>query len=314
MTIPNEQIQPIDENTQWEPPPQAPFEPPPGAQPAAPYEDARGVAGASIEPGLTEPVLEGQAAPEPEQAPPSAQRRRTLLDRVNQLTGRYRQTERENDDLKNQIAALSDQIRQQNESMLRLSTPRPAPVQTGSAFLDVGSSTPAEGGSNMNPPVMDPNVIGQIVARSMAPLNERLQRTEEAQALRNSHEASFAEVLREYPEFGKLDTDQRVLFDQLYQSHPLRSLPDAPAQIALMVKGLLSDQRGEDRRVASRKRAAAVHTPNPDVSDILPESENARAGRILNSARQAYARGDNSFDTYRAMRLAQIQRSRGSQP
>lgn len=191
--------------------------------------------------------------------------------RIDKLTRRAYERERETITLQNQLAAVTQALEAANARNAQLIAPRPLPQnpsgQSSNPFESQGnqSTVPATN--------FDEGRIAEILDRRLAPIAETLQARSEAEKLRIAHEQSFQETIREYPELARPDSEFRQHFNEVFDKSPLKALPDAPYQIALQVRGLLSDVRKDRQVTAARKSQAGVSVPSQPNPEGAGRSE-----------------------------------------
>ena len=251
--------------------------------------------------------IEGQPAPDPSEPAQPARapsRRKSAAERISQLTARYRQTETERDALADQVANLSAQFQNsqaQIAELLRQRAPTPKPKPTEGGLF----SAPAQADDAPAYAPVDARMIREIVAEAIKPLVTDVQVTREQVALRAQHDAALVDAIAEYPELAKPNSEAAEVFRQLYQTHPLRTLPDAPIHLAMLTRGILADARRQEQATAARKRQAGVQAPSPSATDEIGPTDNQVVARAADEARgRLRETADKSFQTYKALRAA----------
>lgn len=254
-------------------------------------------------PGQMEPEREAVAEVEP----PRTRKGRSLQDRIDTLTRRYRQEQSTRAGLETQMESLMGLIQQQNDKINELgrapraysaSTPAADPLGLGDSAAPLVQPTP-------NPAVpFALDDVEKVVGRAIETYDRRAREQNNAAAAhRAAHESSFNEATEEMPELADQRTRARKLFNQLYDESPLRALPDGPYQIALQVRGLLSAEGGaaNPAMVADRKRQASVVAPQPSATDV-PNVNVAGATQELASLAARMRAGENDFRVYKRWR------------
>lgn len=267
----------------------------------------------------SDPMLEGggqpnaqpEGTPMPDQdvsgaptAPPAApSRRKSAQERIAQLTARYRQTETERDHLADQVAALSKQFQDSQAQIAQLLTRRaPAPAPNGSSPQGGLFSAPEKSDDAPTYAPVDARMIRDIVAEAIKPLVTDVQVTREQLALRAQHEAALVDAVNEYPELAKTNSEAAAVFRELYQTHPIRNLPDAPIHLAMLTRGILADARRQEQAAAARKRMAGVQAPSPSATDEVGPTDGQQAAKRADEARARLREADKSLNTYKALR------------
>ncbi len=214
-----------------------------------------------------------------------------LQSRIDKLTRARYDSERQNNQLNEQIAALSQGLMAANARIAQLTAPRPAPGSSSGLFDTVGSQP------GITPPAFDEARIGDLMDRRLQPVVQMFQDQAQGQNLRMEQERSFNEAAREYPDLARADSEMRQVFNKLFDGSPLKGMPDAPYQVALQSRGLLADVRRERQATVTRKTAAGVqvpHTPDParasaQSADGVPAGEMALRKTNLEKMRNGTA-------------------------
>lgn len=268
-------------------------------------EGAQLTSGSSIQPlgtgGEPIPQLEGAGAPEttteiadpPED--PRRPKRRSVQDRIDQLTFRVHQRGAENDILREENARLSAQISelgaQINAVLHRPMNQNPNPLENPAAAGNPNGSSDVE------------SAVARAIQQHVAPLSQAVGQMVTNTQLATQHQASFAQAAEEFPDLSDPRSNFARVFTQLWASTPLRELKNGPYQVALQVRGILADARADEKRQAAQKRAASVHVPQSTIpeqaSGSAPTQGDARQFAELS---HRIKNGDTSFDTYRAWR------------
>ncbi len=286
----------------------------PPLSPRENFPDASDVSVAQAEPvfaqqGETEDsgVQTAPAGGAPIEGQPAGARKRGAEARIAQLTARYRTTQNENDQLAQELHRIREQLATMQVSVSPPQGQRPhgntaPPVPD---FLSPADPTgPAPSGRGV-----DLGAIEAAIVRHVKPLADRITQTDAAFQRQSAHQQSWGSAVADFPELAQ-PGEANALFNELYRTHPLRELPDGPEQIAVMVRGILSESRREQAQATHRKIGAAVHIPSVSPTDALPRGQEERIGTIIQSSADKMRRGDNSFDNYRALRLGLAARQR----
>lgn len=237
----------------------------------------------------------------------ASSRKRSAEARIAQLTARYRTTQDQNSVLANELHRLRETIATMQAGGVQPAGQR-HPGNAPPQAPDLPISADPTGSASTNRGV-DLGAVEAAIARHIKPLTDRITQTDEALQRKTEHEQSWSAAVADFPELQQ-PGDANALFNELYRTHPLRLLPDGPEQIAVMVKGILADSRREQAAAAHRKIGAAVHIPSVSPTDVLPRAQEERIGEAIRQSADKLRRGDNSFDTYRALRLATAARQR----
>jgi hypothetical protein len=253
-------------------------------------------------------LVEGAAAPTPTQEaqidagaaarPP----RKTVQDRINQLTRRYHETAEENSLLNQQIAELTQVVAGLQTKISSPRTPAPSPQADLLGGLGSGEPQPPATGAA---PVDVANVVTQAIGAY-----DQKRRNDDAAVLRfrTQQNASFNEAATEFPELNDNRTTARRLFNDLFARSPLAQLPDGPYQVALQVRGIMADEAASARRPAAatveqRKVQASITTPaSTAIPDINRQNIRKEYDKVLAEVRA----GKSDYETYRKFRYLQI--------
>jgi hypothetical protein len=245
---------------------------------------------------------------------PPAQRKggRTAADRIAQLTKKYRQEQDGRSQLEVQLSQLVSRLEDQSKLITQLSSRSPAahgkPDNSAgdpSGLGDLGGDAPK------NAPASD---IAAVVQQALVNYDQQRQYAEAQKvAQTNMHIASFKEACEEFPELADARTSANRLFLQLYNTSPLRALPDAPYQIALQVRGILADEASNPRvnpaEVDARKRGASIvpsrslSTPTPEVAGTQRVQLEKELGKI-NDQMKAGSQDPRLYIQWRKLRSA----------
>jgi hypothetical protein len=236
------------------------------------------------------------AAPQSGNVPPAGdhqpRRGRSLQDRINTLTRQRHEALDEVADLRRQLQEILATQRQQMAPAPQ-SAPRPHSPETPP--IDQGDTSPLTADSVRR-------VVHEAIETYAS--REARQRAEHAQ-LANAQQQSFQSAAEEFPELNDPASPAHRTFMQLYAQSPLKTLPDAPYQIALQVRGLLADQAQSVRGAESRKVAATIIEPSPAMQDIGPQQANAsQAQKTYDSLNAVQRQRKMTFAEYKAWRSA----------
>lgn len=198
-------------------------------------------------------------------------RKSNLQTRINRLVQRRNEAEGQNTELSAQLNTVTQQLEQTQTQLAQLANRAPAVPQTAPAadpmaVID-GSPAPVPVG-NAAQQALTVEQVATVVREQIAPLYQQQQQTSEATRLSTQHAASFEIAADDFPDLRKPESKFRQLFNELYDSSPLRVLANAPYQLALQTQGLLSSEKRDAASSVNRKVAAGVHTPTPSAMDV----------------------------------------------
>lgn len=228
---------------------------------------------------------------------PQDRRPRTAQERIAQLTRRYRQAEDQNSNLNAQLQELLQISRVQSQEIAALRSGRPAPA------APVGDPALDQPGTNRQdiPITLDAvrNVVRDVISGYDS---ERRAQDTRVNQMRQAHEEAFKDAATEMPELMDQRSRARQIFDELYAQSPLITLPDAPYQIALQVRGILADEQRRGQATEARKVQVSAVAPSAqvvgDTSSELVAAQREFAG--LTKARQS---GNEDFKVYKRWRM-----------
>lgn len=251
--------------------------------------------------------------------------RRSAAERIAQLTRRYREEQEQRsyaekvlEEQSRQIAALRQQISSigpmLQQPVAAAPQPQPTAMTATATANDLLAATTAPDPTQPPtqptpalPTALSPDSIRSVLREVIQEQTLQQQKQiEEQRRLMAAHEEAFAMAVEDFPELAQANSRERALFNELYDKSPIKHLPDAPIQIAFQVKGILADQRGA-RDVDQAKRQMAGIVPTPTGAAELGESQIASAKKRLAELQERMRRGDNSFDTYKEMRVLRSQ-------
>ena len=236
--------------------------------------------------------------------PGDAQRRgRTPQDRISQITKKYRNEERKNDYLGQQLDALQAQIQQKDQAIQDLSR-RVSTIQGPRTEQVYGDLAQVSADQAAVPAGVDLQAIRQIVGEAIAPLAERQRKQDEFSRLQGDQQVSLAEAAEMVPELNDPNSPQAKSFREIWAVSPLRESAEGPLHVALMVRGAYAEEAPKGQ-VEARKRAASVVSTGPAS---LPTSSASPAGQykqIYKEGLRNIITGDDSYDNYIAARKAQ---------
>lgn len=230
--------------------------------------------------------------------PPQDRRPKTAQERIAQLTRRYRQAEDQNNNLSAQLQELLQISRAQAGEIAALRSGRAAAPPAGEINPDPTGGAAARSDT---PITLDAvrNVVRDVITGYD---NERRAYDTRVQQMKVAHEEAFKDAAQEMPELLDQRSRARQIFDELYAQSPLITLPDAPYQIALQVRGILADEQRRGQATEARKVQVSAMAPSaPAVGDASSEVVAAqREFAHLTKVRQS---GNEDFKVYKRWRM-----------
>jgi hypothetical protein len=230
---------------------------------------------------------------------PQDRRPRTAQERIAQLTRRYRQAEDQNSNLNSQLQELIQISRVQSQEIAALRSGRAAPASPAGE-INADPTGGAQARSDI-PITLDAvrNVVRDVISGYDT---ERRAQDTRVQQMRQAHEEAFKDAAQEMPELMDQRSRARQIFDELYAQSPLITLPDAPYQIALQVRGILADEQRRGQVAETRKVQVSAMAPSaPAVGDASSELVSAqREFAQLTKVRQG---GNEDFKVYKRWRM-----------
>lgn len=289
-----------------------------GSEPSA--SDLLGDPAAGDADDSDDPESGDQPSPQRTQSPPTRRTRRAS-DRIRELVGQRNEARQEADATQQQLELMRQQMAQTQQLIQQMASrptyypPAPGQAPNGQSpeqniqsrqddFLDNPGQPPA--GQPPAPPQYaqnqpQPDFRGLI----REALNEQLGPLLEEQSLSAQHQQSFVRAAQDFPELNDQNSAAHQHFMSLYNNSPVRQLPNAPEHIALQVRGLLAEERAETQRAARRKRGAAAVSPQEPVLQDFDEAQVGQARRQYQALLAKMRAGDNSPQTYIAVRQLQ---------
>lgn len=247
---------------------------------------------------------------------PQKRKPRTYQDRINRLTRNYRGAQEKNVELEGQIGDLTQAIIQlQNKNSAPAQQPVPAPAgDAASVFASPGESggteTPPAAG-RAGQPMLTADEIAGIVRREIHSYDQEVvQRNSAVSDLVKKQEESYAEAVEEFPELNDPKSAAQRTFREVYATSPLRELPDAPYQIALQVKGILSAGAVADAGKATRKQQAAVVVPQASQGGDGSGANTSALRKEFAQLSHTMKQGNNDYRVYKRWRLIRNELSR----
>jgi hypothetical protein len=137
------------------------------------------------------------------------------------------------------------------------------------------------------------------------PILNRQDAVDRQASLQQSHEAAFADVLQEFPEFGDTNSAERRTFNEIWQNSSLRGDPDGPLQVAYQVRGVLADEVARRADQEPRKRAASVIKPGPVPQDSTTSAADVKRKNVSAEGLRRIRLGSDDPQDYIAVRKAQ---------
>lgn len=242
---------------------------------------------------------------------------RTAAQRIAQLTQRYRSEQRARGEVETQLSQVLDVMRQQGQELRELRGTLARPPSGAAVPQDMSDDPLGLAGAQPSPAKhadpttgipMTPETISAIVTNAIGAYDQKVQERQTArEQLATSQEQSFGEALQEMPALGDKRTQAFKVFSEIYETSPLRTLPDGPYQIALQVRGILADEGQAGAAMAAapaaqeeRLRHASL-TPQTSANDI-PQGDRATMLKEYNAIINERKRGNDDFNLYRRMR------------
>lgn len=221
-------------------------------------------------------------------------RKRSAEERIRKLVGRYHQKADENAVLREEIGNLSNQMAQLQKAVL--SGAVPTQPSNGLMTNPLGNTPGAE-------PDLEQRITQRVEAL-LAPIVQTVTNNSRQAQLNSAHGESVAEAIEDFPDLADPKSKFAQQFRQLFAQSPLRELADGPYQVAMQVRGILADEKAQERTVAARKRAAVVHTPVPQIPEqsaaVGPSTQEKQA---YASAMQKFRSGTYEFSDYKTIRV-----------
>lgn len=250
--------------------------------------------------------------PRPEQTgsdsaakPDEGARKTAIQARIDRLTRKTHQATSERDNLRDEVSKLREQIAALSQAP-PARAPATAPRPTG-PFGQV--EDPAAAPSEL-PSTDIAGVVKAEIQKALAPWTRQAAEQARMSELRQAHEAAFAREVEEFPDLKNPDSDLRKVFNEIYDGRPdLQVIPDAPAIIANMARGVLADQRRAEQKQTAAKRTATVHAPIPQAAPLPEQALQRVAEKATNDAWDRMRNGVGGEGDYKLLRMAQRQRS-----
>jgi hypothetical protein len=248
---------------------------------------------------------------------PKARRGRSVQDRFNILTRNLRGTQDENSELKAELSKLTELVMKQDQKFSATPAPRPASLPGEQSVFQsdpTGEGNSAAGGAATQPFSLDD--VRSAVREEISTYDKQLRDANAAQAeLTTQQEESLQLALQEFPELADQRSRAHQVYRELYLKSSLRTLPDAPYQIALQVRGMLADEATNSAATVERKKQAGVVTPQPTNTGAV-----AGGGANVNALKKEMSvlaaemkQGNNDYRVYRRWRLAREQLKQAQQ-
>lgn len=280
------------------------------------------VSDASGAPARSEPIvpriMSGSVVPreplptEPRQAtaptePDEGTRKTALQARIDRLVRKKGQAETERDAFRSQLEGVTKELASLRASLASVNKPTSAPAPSPGLFGDAAEHPAAPAASAV------PDISGLVeaaVQKALAPLTAKAAEAARISELRAAHEAVFAEIVEDFPELKDQQSELRKTFNVIFDSRQdLQQLPDAPAIVANIARGVLADQRRAEQKQSAAKRAASIHTPTPVVAEPPADKFSKIAEKAVEDARERMRAGIGGSADYALLRKAQRTRS-----
>jgi len=280
--------------------------PPPDMFPTSRIASGTGQVGDSIVPeGNLPDESRGEIEPEVSEPQPGAKRKAGLQNRINTLVRVKYETQNENNQLRSQLAAVTQEMQQLRGVVSRLPTSRAQPPVNASGDIFAGGAGEADSAGRLAPDVG--SIVEAAIQRAVAPLYES-QRQIFGHAEQNARWAQvFEDVAGEFPDLRDPNSELRQAYIMLEQARPdLAAIEDKPRILAIMARGIVADQRREEKTMAAKKRAAAVHVPVPQGGGDTVEADvvqNKSVRSAVEQARERMRNGTSDRQDYKLLRL-----------
>ena len=225
--------------------------------------------------------------------------RRSARERIAQITRRYRQEQDRAELLKEELSKRDQRIealerRLSSHPMVRPSTLSESPYAQAAAS-----------GEGVEAPAMDvAQIVSQEVRRAIEPIVRHQEESERRQMLEREQQQSYMEALKELPELADPNSAESVAFREIWEGTRLKNDPEGPYYVALMVKGAFAEERQTRPAREARKRAASVVTSGPAPTPTETALPRRSMARLVDAGLERMRRGDDTADTYIAVRKA----------
>jgi len=196
------------------------------------------------------PSIDGkEPAPAPQEGPRDLEKRlSTIMGVTNELRQSDTNRNTEIADLKALVVGMNQQLEALGNSKAVSVPPANPPVDPFSAPAPADSSVPNSQAFQ--------DSINSAVEKALKPI---LEQTTENNTRLSKHQASYAKVVERDPAFLDPSTEEKKLFDQVYNSRlDIQGLDDAPAVVAEVVRGMLADERLDSVRQDLAKSRTAL--------------------------------------------------------
>lgn len=219
--------------------------------------------------------------PQNETSAEGSQEPRGVQDRINQLTRQRREAERSAEAAEARASTLESKLEALQAQVESLARPQPAQPAGKDPFADLlGTSGKAASVDSSSPPL--DNLVKKAVQEALAPLVEQQQAYAQVESLRREQQSSFNEAAHDLPSIKVAGSAEQQLFDQIWSARPeLQAIPEGPAMVIQMVKGVLADASasGLDARKQAATPPAKTSVPQQRLSNI-PGDQDRTAARV----------------------------------
>jgi hypothetical protein len=203
--------------------------------------------------------------------------------RIDQLVKRSNDAERNSSQLAEENAGLTAKLASLTEKVDQLSR--------GTATPPTVAQTPA------TPPNSEQLSIDQIVAGAVTKafnglVEQANQRNSEQATLLRQQDSSFDRAAATFPQLRDGTSEERKLFNQLFDSRPeLATSPDGPELAAEIVKGALAGSRSETRAQDQGKAQASIQRPGDLLGSLQkgPGTRQENASNALEALHKQFA-------------------------
>ena len=204
-------------------------------------------------------------------------------DRINLLTRKRHDAERQAEAANSQLAVQADQLAALQAQVQRLTAPPPPvapPAQSPtSPFGQPQPVAPATG-------AIDPAAIQAMVASAVRDAIAPVTQSVTANARAQRHQVSFAETARQLPQLADANSELHQTFQEIWASRPdLQELDDGVTLAAYAAQGVVGARPAAP--TPADKTAAAVNAPRAAPRNILPQGGNAAQAQELADKLQA---------------------------
>lgn len=202
--------------------------------------------------------------------------------RINTLTRKFREEQRnneglaaQNDLLQSRIDALTSKIDALSQAGIAPTAPAPGkPDEPINDFFGTTQQKPLGQVQSRQSPLNDQafvqDLIQSTVERAMQPFVEEKRLAQEQDALAQLQRQSFEEAAEVIPGIRETGSREQQLFDQILKANPgLEMLPNAPALVINAVAGIVGGQQQATVQ-EQKKQVATPPAPAQHAFDMTP--------------------------------------------